>query len=150
MAISDKLATFGLAEALNTGAAGDYILGDAIDIVTARDIGAGRPLYLVLSVSTACTSGGSATAAFSLITGAADPTVTSDDVLMLTAPIAVADMTLGATLAVIAIPMEGAVPYERYLGLMQTTATAAFTAGAINAYLTLDPPKWQAYPEGQN
>lgn len=150
MAITDKLSTFGLAEALNTGAAGSYILGDALDLQNARDIANGRPLYVVISVSTTATSGGSATGAFSILAAAADPAITSDNVLLATGAIAVADMTAGDTLAVLALPMEGAVAYTQYIGLMQTTAVAAFTAGAINAYITMDPPVWRAYPEGQN
>jgi len=34
---------------------------------------------------------------------------------------------------------EGAL-YERYLAVQAVTATTTTTAGAINAYLTLDPP----------
>jgi len=55
----------------------------------------------------------------------------------------------GATIAAIALPMEGAV-YERYLGILCVTATTTTTAGAINAFLTKDVSKWKAYPDGQN
>jgi len=38
--------------------------------------------------------------------------------------------------------------YERYLGIWCTVATAALTAGKVNAFLTCDPPSWTPLPDG--
>jgi hypothetical protein len=67
--------------------------------------------------------------------------VTDDDALN--------DLDAGATIAAVALPMEGNA-YERYLGILCVTATTTTTAGAINAFLTKDVSKWKAYPDGQN
>jgi NADH:ubiquinone oxidoreductase subunit 2 (subunit N) len=44
----------------------------------------------------------------------------------------------------IVVPLPQGV-YERYLGILQTTAVAALTAGKINAFLTTDASRWMAY-----
>jgi len=46
----------------------------------------------------------------------------------------------------IPLPLEGDA-YERYLGVIQNVGTAALTAGAINAFLTLDPRGYKAYAD---
>lgn len=146
--IGDKLNTFGEALALNTGGAGSYIIGDQIDLGVDRNIGVAPglgQLYLVITVDTAATSGGSATGQFSLVTDA-DPALGSPVVIFSTPAFAVANMTAGAILAVVALPVSDA--YERYIGIQQTTGTAAFTAGKINAFLTHTPPARRAYPQG--
>lgn len=148
MAISDALATFASDTALNTGAAGDYVIGDQIDLGVAAD-GLGAlvglsALYLVIVVEDAATSGGAATASFSLLTDT-DSALGSPTVLLTTPVYALADMAAGALLAVIALPIS--LSLERYIGLRQTTAVAAFTGGSINAYLTPTPPFANKYPQ---
>lgn len=150
--ILDERLEFCDAVALNTGAAGSYLLGDVIDLQLAAggDIGAGEPLYLVIQVDTAATSGGSATADFKLASDAQAAIATdgSATVHASTGPIAVASLTAGRQF-VFALPLQGNT-YERYLGILQTTATAAFTAGKINAFLTLDQSGWRAYADAVN
>lgn len=147
--ISDKLLTLADGTSLNTGAAGNYVIGDQIDLgVAARGIGApvgDAMLYLVITVSTTATSGGSATGTFSLLTDG-DPAMGSPTVVASSAAFAVANMTAGTLLAVIPIP-PGYPSWERYIGLRQTTGTAAFTAGAIDAYFTQTPPARFSYPQ---
>lgn len=146
--IIDTRTQFASATALNTGAAGTYTLGDVIDLkASGLDIGHGEPLYLVIQVSTTATSGGSATANFTLASDSTASIATdgSASVHYTTGAIALSALTAGTMVAVAALPQG---TYERYLGLLQTTGTAAFTAGKINAFLTLDPPKWKAYPDG--
>lgn len=132
---------------LNTGAVGSYPLGNVMDLKkSGLDVGHGGSLYLVIQMVTAATSGGGATATFTL---ASDSTATlatdgTASAHFSTGPIALAKMTAGAVLAVIEVPASS---YERYLGLIQTSGTAAFTGGTVNAFLTLDPPKWKAYPD---
>ena len=149
--ILDERTEFCDATALNTGGAGSYLLGDVIDLGSiGRDIGSGQPLFLVIQVDTAATSGGSATGNFTLASDAQAAIATdgSATVHATTGAIAVAALTAGRTFC-IPIPLEGNT-YERYLGILQTTAVAAFTAGKINAFLTLDPVKWKAYADAVN
>ena len=148
--ITDKLNTFALNTAMNTGGAGSYLIGDVIDMQNLRDLGQGNPLYLVIQVSTAATSGGSATASFSLVSDAqAAIAVNGTATVHVTSPvIPVASLTLGRSILVVALPMEGNT-YERFVGILQTTAAAAFTGGTIDAFLTMDVAKWKAYADAE-
>ena len=138
------------AVALNTGAAGGYLVGSQIDLgAVHRDVGNGQPAYLVITVDTTATSGGAATAAFEL---RSDSTAVVDEATGTfhgsTGAIPVASLVAGEQW-VIPLPSEGNV-YERFLGLIQRTGTAAFTAGKINAFITLDAPAYLAYPDAVN
>ena len=144
--IIDKRTEFCDATALNTGAPGTYLIGNQIDLGTARDVGVGEELYLVITVDTPPTSAGAATAQFTL---ASDDTASiatngTASVHFQTKAFTIAEMTAGAVLAAVALPTEG-VAYERFLGILQTTGTAAFTGGKINAFLTPDVAKWKSY-----
>lgn len=148
--ITDRLTTFCSATALNTGAAGTYLIGDVIDLENDRDIGQGNPIYLVINVETTATSGGSATGTFKLASDAqAAIHVSTSTVHVVSPTFAVANMTAGKNILRAVIPMEGNV-YERYLGILQVTGTAAFTAGKIDAFLTMDVANWKALPDGAN
>ena len=145
--IIDKRTEFADAAALNTGAAGSYRIGNVIDLEkTGLDLGTGEPLYLVISVDSAASSGGSATAAFTLASDAQAAIATDGTatVHVKTDAIPVASLTAGKQITMVALP---AGTYERYLGILQTTGTAAFTGGAIDAFLTPDPSGWKAYPD---
>lgn len=143
--ILDERTEFADATALNTGAAGDYVIGDVIDLGAAgRDIGNGEELELVVQVDTTATSGGSATLAVSLATD--DNSSLSSPTKIVTSPaVAVASLTAGTTVFRVRVP---AGTYERYIGIVQTTGTAAFTAGKINAFLTPASANWKAYADG--
>lgn len=148
--ILDERTEFCDATALNTGGAASYLVGDVIDLTVARDIGGGEAnLYLVIQVDTTATSGGSATAAFSLASDAQAAIAVdgSATIHAVTAAIPVATLVAGYQVAVIPLP-RGIPAYERYLGILQTTAVAAFTAGKINAFLTDNPGKWTPYTRG--
>ncbi|MBM61907.1 MAG: hypothetical protein CL484_03025 [Acidobacteria bacterium] len=145
--IRDNLTTFCRATALNTGAAGSYLIGDVVPLGDQRDIGLHTPLYLVVTMAVTATSGGAATGKFALVSdsqAAINPATAT--VHMETPEFAVADMSAGTNLITVSIPWQGP-EYETYLGLVQTTGTAAFTAGAINAFLTMTPQTNNAYPE---
>lgn len=149
--IMDERAEFCDATALNTGGADTYLIGDVIDLETVRDIGNGQPIYLVITVGTAAGSTGSATGQFILASDAQeaiadDGTATEH---LKTQAFPVANMTAGSVLFCASVPLEGN-EYERYLGILQVTGTAAFNAGTVNAFLTLDPHGWKAYPDGDN
>lgn len=149
--IMDKLSEFCDATALSTAATGLAAIGNNIDLgVGGRNIGQGKPAYLVITVDTAPTSGGAATVEFQLVSDAQDPPAAdaTETVHLKTGAFPIADLTQGKKI-VLPIPMEG-VDFERYLGIQQNVGTAALTAGKINAFITYDPAGWKAYPEGQN
>lgn len=145
--ILDERTEFCDATALNTGAAGNYLLGDQIDLgAVPGQPGHGQPIYLVITVDTTVTSGGSATVNFSLVSDAAAAIATdgSATVHTTTGALSLANLAAGK-MYTIAVP-QSSVVFERYLGILQTTAVAAVTAGKINAFLTLDPINMTAYP----
>lgn len=150
--ILDERLEFGDALALNTGAAATYLIGDVVDTEVARDLGlGGHPIFFVVTVDTAATSGGAATLVITLASDAQAAVATDGSA---TAHItsrtwAVASLTAGTV--VVAAPLPAETPtYERYLGVLQTTGTAAFTAGKINAFMTLDYAKWKAWADATN
>jgi len=148
--IMDKRAQFLDATALNTGAAGTYLVGDVYDTgLVGQDIGNGEDLFLVIRISTAVLSDGSATVQFQFASDAqaaiaADGTAT---VHFATAAIPKATLVAGYRAIMIQIPWG---TYERYLGVLQVTGTAALTAGAATAFLTHEPAKWAAIADGVN
>lgn len=153
--ILDSRNEFCDAVALNTGAAGSYLLGNQIDQGTAPTpgpgIGHGDSLYLVIAVDTGITAGSAGTVSFSLVSddSAAIATNGTATVHFTTAAFVTGTGTgtttlkAGTVLAVVELPR--AFNYERYLGILQTTGTAAITAGKINAFLTKDPAGWAAH-----
>lgn len=145
--ILDERNEFCDATALNTGGAASYLVGDVIDLgLTGMDLGAGEDLYCVIQVDTTATSGGSATGAFHLASDAQAAIAVDGSATyhFSTAAIPVATLVAGYQIAAFRLP---AGTYERYLGILQTTATAAFTAGKINAFLTKDIKAWKAYAD---
>ena len=146
--IIDKRNEFCAATALNTGAAGSYLIGDQIDLDVARDIGNGEPVFLVLSVDTEIDAGAGGTVQLHLAsdaTAAIDPATGTKH---LSTPVFTVGSGIAAGTVLYAgpVPMEGNA-YERYLGILQTTGVAAVTAGKINAFLTHDVAKWKAYAD---
>lgn len=148
--IIDDLLEIADAVSINTGGAGTYVLGDQIDLqMIGRDVGQGRAVYLVITVDTALASA-TGTIQFKLVSDstaalATDGTSTehwaSDNFVQ-------ADLPAGK---VIVVPLPSNFPtYERYVGLLQTTAVAAWTAGKINAFIAFDPIGWKAYPDATN
>lgn len=149
--IMDKLAEFCDATALSTVGTGLAAIGNNIDLSTAaRNIGQGQQLYLVITVDTAVTSGGSATVEFQVVSDAQDPPAAdgTETVHLKTPAFPKATLVQGYK-AVFPLPQLGNA-FERYFGIEQNVGTAALTAGKINAFLTMDPTGWQAYPEGTN
>lgn len=147
----DKTLEFCDATALNTGAAGTYLVGNQIDLGAAnQDLAIPTDdLYLVISVDTAFDStGGAATAQFVLASDDAAAINTSTGSRhLLTKPFTEAEAVAGAVLFVGRLPYSEAERYERYLGLLQITAGEAFTAGKVNAFLTNTPPVWKPVPD---
>jgi len=139
-------------------AAGTALVGDVIDLgAVARDIGNGQPVYLVITTATEIITGGAAgTVKFQLVSDstanlATSPTVHIDTGTFVTDDSAAnsAQLNAGGVIFCGPLPLQGNV-YEQYLGILCVTATTTTTAGAINAFLTLDPTGWAAYAEGAN
>jgi hypothetical protein len=141
-------------------AASTALIGDVIDLSSIhRDIGSGQDTFLVITVDTEIiTAGAAGTINFALVSDAqaaiaVDGSATvhwqSRNFVTDDAAANDAQMNAGAIVAVVALPGEGAV-YERYLGVIATIATTTVTAGKINAFLTLTPPKWVPYAQGAN
>jgi uncharacterized membrane protein len=142
-------------------AAGTALIGDVIDLgATARDIGQGEPVYLVITTDTEIITGGTAgTVKFQLVSDAqaaiavdGTATVHIDTGTFVTDDAAAnsAQLNAGGVIFAGPIPLEGNV-YERFLGILCVTATTTTTAGKINAFLTLDPPTTRKnYAEGAN
>lgn len=147
--ILDERLEFCDATALNTGAAGSYLVGDVIDLgATSRDIGNGEPLYLCIQVDTAVDSAGDGVTLQFHLCSDAQAAIADDGTATYhfsTGVLAQATLIAGYKVAMVALPMG---TYERYLGILQTTAVEAVTAGKINAFLTKDPSGWKAYPDG--
>ena len=139
------------------GAAGTALIGDVIDLEVVRDVGQGQPAYLVLTCATSIITGGVAgTISFALASDAQAAIATNGSATVhfqtkafVTDDDALNELDAGDTIAVVALPIEG-VAYERYLGILATIATTTVTAGAINAFLTMDPTGWKAYPDAVN
>lgn len=144
------------AVALNTGAPGTYLLGNQIDtaitgFISPKNVGLGRPVYLVISVDTTATSSGAATLQLILASddSAAISTTTATEHWK-SDEIPVAQLTAGKYF-VVPLPMSGTLStYERFLGILQVTGTAAFTGGKLNAFLTFDPFGWTAQADATN
>lgn len=150
--LMDERNEFCDATALNTGGAASYLVGDVIDLDPATvapnttvDL-QGSDLYCVIQVDTTATSGGSATGAFHLCSDAQAAIAVDGSATyhFSTAAIPVATLVAGYMIAAFKLPKGS---YERYLGILQTTVAAAFTAGKINAYLTHDPALYRAYAD---
>lgn len=155
--ILDERSEFADATALNTGGAGTYLIGDVMDLQgptighgsgmnVTRDLGFDDNMWLVIQVDTTATSGGLATAVFTLASDntASIATDGSATAHFATGAIPVASLTAGTIVACVKLPSGS---YERYLGILQTTGTAAFTAGKVNAFLTSDPARYRAYAD---
>ncbi len=100
--------------------------------VTNPNKGAGTPVWLVSVVSEAFTSGGAATLDIHLRDSADNSTYAA---ILKSAQFALADLTLGKSLLKVPLPAD----FRRYLDVGYVVATAAFTGGKVNTFLTLTP-----------
>lgn len=144
--IIDKRTEFAKAVALNTGGAGDYVIGDQVDLsVAGRDAGLFEDLWFVVRVDTSCASANStATLAVSLATSANADLSAADKLVTSPAYVIPAAGTL-----ILAVKLPKAT-YKRYLGIIQTTGVQAFSDGKIDAFLVSDLAAWKAYADAVN
>ena len=141
--------------------AGTYLFTNQIDLGLARDVGNGKPLYLVLVCTGGddgiITGGSAGTIQFDLVSDdSASIHATTRSVHLLTKEYVTDDATpneieKGDIFFVGAIPTDGNEPYERFLGLQAIVATTTTTEGTVSAYLTFDAPaKWKSYADAAN
>lgn len=139
---------------LNTGAAGTYLLGDQIDlgaVPAPGPVGAVDNMYVVIAVTAGITAGSAGTIQFQLASDDTASIATNGSATVhLQTPAFVTGTGTGTTtlrpgtvLATFQLPK--AFNYERFLGILQVTGTAAITAGRVDAFLTPDPAAWAAY-----
>lgn len=139
------------AATLSTAGAGTYTLTNAIDTGSvSRDLGNGEPLYLVITVDTDITSGGTATLYYSLVSAATGTLTSSPTIHASTATVTVPASANVATLTkagslVWVLEMPQGQTYKQYIGVNYTVATAALTAGKVNAFFTKDPTGYINY-----
>ncbi len=133
------------------GSTGRRLLGDVVDLKTPRNIGAdsARP-HLVVQVSQTFTSGGAGTLQLEFASDAAAAiAVDGSASVHFTSPAySLAQLVAGRQLLSIPLPDEAGTPYERFIGIIGNVGTAAMTAGALNAFITLNPPNNKAYADG--
>lgn len=156
MAILDKLTEFGDAFDI-TESAGTYNLTNQIDTGSVvRDLGAGEPLYLIISVATGIkVASSTGTLQFKLVSDASADIATdgSASVHFATAAFATSSTAIaaGTVLACVPLPMAGATAYERYLGVQAVVGTTAISEGAVDAYLSPTPVGgYKSYPDATN
>ncbi len=127
-------------------------VGDIIDSDVARDLGTGQPMFLVVQVTTAITSGGSATVRFKLVSDSTD-TIAVDGTQTEHATsdsIAVASLVVGWQW-IVQLPPEGSIAYEQFLAFqVEEDAGQALNAGNVNAFLTPNPRSYKGYPDAVN
>ena len=146
--ISDKLNTFAEDTAV-AHAAGTFVLGDVIDLGTAKpDLGNGEPIFVVGIVKDDIEAAGAGTLAFKL-TSAADDALTSGPVdhyigpTLTTAAAAPAGQKAGDILFAFRLPSG---EYKQFLGIRATVATQAISDGKVDIFMTHDISAWKAYP----
>ena len=113
---------------------GNTVSTNTVDLAAATagnqttDFGQGRELHINISVLQAVTSAGAATVQFQLIQATDAALTTSVDVISQTDAIAIANLTLGA---VVALKYDRTAPLapKRYIGLRFVVGTAALTNG---------------------
>lgn len=157
--IFDKLAEFADAATASASASATANVGSTMDLTNVRDIGQGRPLYVVIQIDTDLT-GASATIEFLLVSDStATPSVDgTQSVHQVSGRYTATALDAGEQLALMVPP--GGVggtfdTYERYLGVqVRETSGNALSGGKINAFLTLDPPpsaaKVAGFADAQN
>lgn len=122
--------------------AGTTTEGDVIDLTDYRDIGNGQPVYWYVSVTE---DGEDGTSVNVQLVTSDNADLSAGTVVAQTGVVALADLTAGAMLAMMALPLA---EYKRYVGV-QVVVDGSFTGGALSSGLTLDPHGWRPYPANE-
>ena len=152
--ILDERTEFADAVSVGTPNSTTVNVGDLIDLEVARDIGNGQTLYFVVQVTTAIASGGAAVIHFMLVSDSTSTVATdgTQTIHFFSEELAMADVDAAGDMFIFPIPLGfNAIAYEQFLGFqIRETAGQALNAGAVNAFLTLDPHGWVALPDASN
>jgi len=136
----DKLLEFSDAQAVTAAAASTNV----VDFSVARDLGNGRPLYLVLGCVVAMTDAGSdSTLAVAI--------QTDSDEAFGTAVTLGTVHTFAATTAAntqVVIPLSIGWAYDRYVRLYYTPANGNLTTGSFDAFLAFEGYSQKVYGSG--
>ena len=149
--ILDELLEFSDTGTVATGT-GRALHGDVIDLgATPTDFGVGKPVYLVIQVTTAIV-GTTSTVSFELVSDAAAAIATTGAATehLVTELIPEATLVAGYQRVWALPPGVADNPYERYLGLITNVGTNVLSAGKINAFLTCDAALWRSYADAVN
>ena len=106
-----------------------------IDLTAAKNIARGKQLYVIITVDTTFAT---ATSIEFRVMNHSTTTVSSGAIMATTGAIAIANLTAGR--APIVIPLGDALGNaKRYLGIYYVLTGSAATAGAVTAFLAVDP-----------
>ncbi len=128
-------------------AVGTAIVGDQLDMKYNMPGPVHTAGWLVITAHTQIVAAGNGTLTFALVSDSQTPLATDGSATehIECDPVATSTTAIpaGTLLSCVRIP-DG--EYERYAGLMLTTAGAALTEGEVNAFLTDEPSYWRALP----
>lgn len=153
--IIDERNEFADATSIGTPNNATVNVGDVVDLlIIGRDAGQGQPLYLVIIVDTAPDSATDTGQVSFLLSSDSTGTLAVDGT-QTTHWESDRFLANGTTLLAgskFVVPLPANFPtWERFFGIQVRNSVAdAVNAGAISAFLTLDPTGWKAYPDAVN
>jgi hypothetical protein len=139
----DAALRFSNAQAV-TAAAGST---EYVDLGSVRDIGTGEDLYLVVSVVTALTDGGSNTGTAVAIEGDSTTSFTPDGTVTV---FTFAQTAAAGTTKIVKLSPGSAPLQYQYIRLKYTPAGADLTGGAFTAFLTTNVDAVKYYADAVN
>lgn len=147
--ITDQLLQLASQQAVTASA----VSQNTVELATvARDIGAGEPLYLCITVDDTATAAGAATVDFAALTSANQNLTTTQTLLATTGPIPVSELTAGRKPIYVPIPANNLSAFpigRRYFGAGFTVATGPLTAGKFTVNVVHDRQDvGKHYPSG--
>ena len=96
--------------------------------------------YLVITIATALTDADTIT--FTLESDSTANLATSPTVHWSSGSLSTTPLNAGVVVAVVPLPWG---QYEDFIGVRYNVGTGPLAAGAVNAFLTMDPHTWQAF-----
>ena len=149
--ILDERTEFADAVSVGTPLNSTVNIGDTIDSEVVRDLGQGHPVYMVITVDTAITSVGAATVAFLLVSDSTSTIATDGTATRHFESDAIPVATLVAGYTQVHVLPAVNPPYERHIAFQIREAGGfALNAGAVNAFITVDPTGWTSYADANN
>ncbi|MGH7895389.1 MAG: Bbp16 family capsid cement protein [Candidatus Binatia bacterium] len=117
---------------------GTFLLGDVVDLSVARDIGTpGDISKLTVTIQVTADILTAGTVQFRVVSDSEGTLTTSKSVHVVSKAFDAAELVLGAEVHLDLPPQATFEPYEQFLAV-DYVATAAITAGAVNAFVNRD------------